>query len=529
MERARVLIDTDLPAAEPLIEQALEIDPAHALAKSLRTRLLDHKRDQAVIRCFMQARQFRASGELDKALAEAEQCLATYPLDPRLAQLRDILSKEVEQSRVKKARPADLAALRQLEQDALAAGEWANVKSVVERVRAIAAQYPADPEFQMAAASLEQRLTSMTAEGKGALDSGMVSSFTAEMAKPTEAAPDAATVEMAPPAAVLEPPQPAPVSAQPPVPPPPAPPESESPITTPPALVADDLFGGAPAVAGLPTVAAPVPELPAMQPQAVQPAAAPAPAQAPAPTPKPKPKAPMSPATKWAIIGGVGAFAVVLLAMFAFTALRKDDSAGTMTFEVRTQPPGAVVRVDGKVRGTSNFPLAVPPGTYQLQATLDGYLPASTSITVAEGAAKPVELTLQPMPQTVRLFTDATEGLVTLDDQPPRDLLEGQLTIESVAPGKHTVAIATRNSEASFVFELVPGGVPVITGPPAVKNVAALVVSSFGNRARIYSSLAPAQAQMDSQAAGELRPDGLELSGLRPARTILRSAMVRRT
>ncbi len=201
----------------------------------------------------------------------------------------------------------------------------------------------------------------------------------------------------------------------------------------------------------------------------------------------------------------------------AFTVLRKGDAAaGTISFEVRTQPPGAAVRVDGKVRGTSNFPLTVPPGTYQLQATLDGYLPASTSITVAEGAAKPVELTLQPMPQTVRLFTDATEGKVTLDDQPPRDLLEGQLTIESVAPGKHTVTIAARNSEASFVFELVPGGVPVITGPPAVKNVAALVVSSFGNRARIYSSLAPAKAEMDSQAAGELRPEGLELSGLTP-------------
>ncbi len=267
VERARALIDTDLPAAEPLIQQALEIDPAHALAKSLRTRLLDHKRDQAVIRCFMQARQFRASGELDKAVAEVEQCLATYPLDPRLAQLRDILSKELEQSRVKKTRPADLAALRQLEQDALAAGEWANVKSVVERARAIAAQYPADPEFQTTAASLEQRLTSMTAEGKGALDSGMVSSFTAEMAKPPEAAPDAATVEIAPSAAVFEPPPPAPVAEQLPVPPPPVAPVSEPPITTQPA--ADDLFGGAPA--GLPTVATPVPELPPTQPQVAQP------------------------------------------------------------------------------------------------------------------------------------------------------------------------------------------------------------------------------------------------------------------
>lgn len=522
VERARVLIDTDLPAAEPLIQQALEIDPAHALAKSLRTRLLDHKRDQAVIRCFMQARQYRASGELNKALAETEQCLAAYPFDPRLAQLRDILSKELEQSQVKKTRPADLAALRQLEQDALAAGEWADVKSVVERARAIATQYPGDPEFEAAVTGLEQRLTTMTSGRKSAPDSGMVSSFTAEMEKLKEAAPEPVTEEVAPPPAAFDWPPTETVPAQPPVPPVSAPPVAAPPEAVDlfgsappaPALPADDLFGGLP----------PTTEVPPVQPEAVQPVAAPptvqpdvAPPPVQPPAPQPKPKAPMKPATKWAIIGGAGAFAVVLLAIVAFTMLpRKEAGTGTISFEVRTQPPGAVVRVDGKIRGTSNFPLAVEPGTYQLQATLDGYLPASTSITVTAGAAKPVELTLQPMPQTVRLFADVAEGKVTLDDQPSRELLEGQLMIESVVPGKHTVTIAARNSQASFEFELVPGGVPVITAPPAVKNVAALVVSSFGNRARIYSSVAPATAQMDSQPAGELRPEGLELSGLTP-------------
>ncbi|MGE5569111.1 MAG: protein kinase domain-containing protein [Rhodospirillales bacterium] len=448
VERARVLIDTDLPAAEPLIQEALAIDPAHALAKSLRTRLLDHKRDQAVIRCFMQARQFRAAGELDKALAEAEQCLATYPLDPRLAQLRDILSKELEQSRAKKSRPADPAVLRQLEQD------------------------------------------------------GPVSSPTTEVAKPPETAPQTPAVEVAPP----PPPPPAPE-------PPAAAPAPEPPAAPPPPPTGD-LFTDTPPAAGLPTVAAPVPE-PVLQPEAAQPAAAP-PAEAPAPEPPTKPKQakePMSPSTKWAIVGGASAFAAVLLTIVTFTALHPGSGKVGITFEVRTQPPGALVRVDDKIVGTSNLQLTVSPGTYQLQATKDGYLPASRSITVAEGAA-PVELTLKPMPQTVRLFTDAVEGQVTLDDQPPRDLLEGQLTIESVAPGKHTVRIAARNSEAFFTFELAPGGVPVVTSPPVVKNVAALVVSSFGNRARIYSSIAPAKAEMDGQPAGEVPAEGLELNGL---------------
>lgn len=436
VERARVLIDTDLPAAEPLIQEALGIDPAHALAKSLSTRVLDHKRDRAVIRCFMQARQFRAAGELDKALAEAEQCLATYPLDPRLVQLREILSKELERSRVQKTRPAEQ-------------------------------------------------------------DGGLGSSITAEMEKPPEAAPQAPAVETT----TTTPPPPA------------AAPVPEPPAAPPPPQTGDPP-AGAPPPASLPAAEAPVPE-PSSQPETAPPAAAPPPVEAPAPPPKPKPEeAPASQSAKLAIVGGAAAFAAVILTIVTFTALRPKVGAG-ITFEVRTQPPGAVVRVDGKIAGTSNFPLTVPPGTYQLQATLDGYLPVSKSITVVEGAA-PVELILEPMPQTVRLFTDAAEGKVTLDDQPPRDLLDGQLTLDSVAPGAHTIRIAARNSQAVFTFELVPGGVPLITSPPAVKNVAALVVSSFGNRARIYSSIAPAKAEMDGQPAGEILAGGLELSGLSP-------------
>jgi len=53
-------------------------------------------------------------------------------------------------------------------------------------------------------------------------------------------------------------------------------------------------------------------------------------------------------------------------------------------------------------------------------ATLDGYLPAVVSANLKNGVSSPVELTLQPMSQTVRLFTDLPDGKVVLDDQPPR-------------------------------------------------------------------------------------------------------------
>ena len=174
------------------------------------------------------------------------------------------------------------------------------------------------------------------------------------------------------------------------------------------------------------------------------------------------------------------------------------------------------MRVNGRIRGTAPFQLEDAPGVYQVEATLDGYLPASASATLAQGATSPIELTLQPMSQTVRLFSDIADGKIVLDDQPPRDLMDGQWTLDSVPPGKHTIKVTGRSIEASFGFELIPGGVPVVSGAPAVKNITALVVSSFGNRARIYSSLASAKVEVDTQPAGDLGPEGLELNNLTP-------------
>ena len=663
VERARILIDTDLPAAEPLIQEALEIDPAHALAKSLRTRVLDHKRDQAVIRCFTQARQLRAAGELDKALAETEQCLAIYPLDPRLVQLREILSKELERSRVKKTGGADLAEPQQPEQDSAPAPsstaemerppEAAPEASAVETTAttgettvttppppqpeppppaaASVAEPPAAPSPDAAAvpetpapspdaaavpetpapspaAAPVAETPAPASSPTGELPAGAApaASATPEAATPAPPQPEPASSPAAsvaePPAApspdaaaVPETPTPSPDAAAVPETPAPSPaaapsaetpapafsPTGELPTGTPPAVSATpeatlpvppqpepaspsaasvaapsaapppdaaalpetpepspaaapvaeapapassptgELPAGAPPAASapseptLPSATAPVPEPSSQQPEtAPSAAAAPSSTEAPEPLPEPKLEVAVNQSAKWAIVSGAAAFAAVLLTILTFTALHPSGD-DRITFEVRTQPPGALVRVDGKIVGTSNLPLTVSPGTYQLEATLDGYLPASKSIAVSESAG-PVELVLEPAPQTVRLFTDAAEGTVTLDDQPPRDLLDGQLSLDSVAPGTHTLRIAARNSEAVITFELVPNGVPHITSPPAVKNVAALVVGSFGNRARIYSSIAPAKAEMDGQPAGEVLAEGLELSGLAP-------------
>ncbi|MGD0014915.1 MAG: PEGA domain-containing protein, partial [Bryobacteraceae bacterium] len=531
VERARALIDSDWRAAEPLIQQALEIEPNHVLAKSLRITAQDHKRDEAVIRCFTQARQFRVAGDFARALEEAEKCLAQYPFDPRLAQLRDILVRELNAAGRLQSRSADLETLRQIEEQAGAAASPSELASTLERARSVAAPYAEDAEFGMILAGLEHRLAAWPPEAAEA--AVLSASVAAAPPVPPVAAPMAgeiptlATVlpetllSAVPPAAAgpeaplsptgmfaaSEMPLPAPVEAQP-APPvagaaaPPLFPAGPAPLAAP--------FGPVPP--GAPPPAWPAP--PYGAPAAPPPAWPAPPYGAPAAPPPRKPG--LNPALLWGGVGALAVAALVLFSMFVIPKLRRAaPSAGSsVRVEVRTWPPGAVVRVNGKIRGTSNFQLEAEPGVYQIEAALEGYQPASTTAQLKRGPTAPVELTLQPLPQTVRLITDLTSGQVTLDNQAPRELQDGQVTIDAVAPGKHTLKLAGRSGQADFTFELVPGAVPLLDGPLNVKNVSGLIVSSFANRARVYATLSPAKVDVDGRPAGEAGAEGLQIASL---------------
>jgi serine/threonine protein kinase len=442
IERARALIDSDLAAAEPLIQQALDLDPNNALAKSLRTTALDHKRDQVVIQTFTQARQMRASGDLEAALGVARQGLAKYPSEPRLMQLRDVLARELDAARPKDSRPADLERIRELGGSTPA--EVEKLREALARAQEIAERYPGDAEFNSAVEGIAQRLSAAFAA--------------AEAAKPAEPQPAAPEKAETPPAAPAE-------------------------VRT---------------AAPQPTPAPPKPAAPPPKPQA-----------------QPKRAAKRPPAA--VIVAGVAIVLVLVLAgVFLISRKGSQPAAAVVPVEVQTTPPGAVIRVNGRIRGTSDFKLEVEPGTYQIEASLDGYGPASASVEVGPQSAAPVRFTLEPLPQTVRVITDLTEGKAALDGQPPQNLQEGQFVFDGVPPGKHTVKLSARGGEAAFTFELAAGAAPVISGPPAVKNFSAVLMAGFGTRARLYSTMVPAKAELDGAPAGEIGAEGLALEKLQP-------------
>ena len=91
VEQARSVLGQDWRAAEPLIEQALNIDGGHPLAKSLQGLVLDYKRQEIVNDCVAQVRETQANGDLNGAIRKVEGVLALYPNEVRLVQLRKTL------------------------------------------------------------------------------------------------------------------------------------------------------------------------------------------------------------------------------------------------------------------------------------------------------------------------------------------------------------------------------------------------------------------------------------------------------
>ncbi len=520
LERARAVLDTDWRAAEELTQQALDLDPTHTQAKSIRTLAWDQKREEFVNKCVSTARQLQAAGDVTSAMTRVQEGLSSYPREQRLVLLHGTLTKSLPEAQRQtstrameagaggpapsprpseragfpmeaemtapslrdslsgQARQRDIEELRQLDQNAETIADPAQMRFVSERAQSIARQHPEDEEVQWMASSVEEHLATATMR-----------------LRPPSAPPPEETG-----AAVGSPPA-FPDSTSPAAGPPLAPP----PMAVPPE--------GAPPGAG--TTAAGQPAAPSTP----APPKTAAPSKAAVAVPKPAPAKPKPPKTaagkppRW-ILPAAAALVLVVIGLVVAPRLRKKAVVAGIVVEVHTTPAGATIRINNQVRGNSNLQLELPAGSYQVEALLDGYQPAVGSINPAPGAPASLDLTLQPLPQSVRLFTDLDAGKVLLDDQPAGELQEGQFVMDNVAPGQHKLKISGGREEATWSFEAAPGSVPVISGPVTAKEIVAVVVTNLGGKAHVQSSVTPLKVSLDGQPAGEVGPNGLDLSNV---------------
>jgi serine/threonine-protein kinase len=95
--QAGAQIEQDWNAADVWIDQALSIDANHTQARSLKTLVGDKRREIGVNETLTRARELQGAGNLKGAYQEVLSGLAAYPLDNRLTQLKNQLSKTIEE------------------------------------------------------------------------------------------------------------------------------------------------------------------------------------------------------------------------------------------------------------------------------------------------------------------------------------------------------------------------------------------------------------------------------------------------
>jgi hypothetical protein len=122
--------------------------------------------------------------------------------------------------------------------------------------------------------------------------------------------------------------------------------------------------------------------------------------------------------------------------------------------------------------------------------------------------------TAVPLAPALRLYTDLAAGAIVFDDQPPRSLVDGEITLDNLTPGTHSVKVTGNGGSASFQFEVTGRNAPKAIGAPQATNAMAVLVSEQDGKGQLVTSAGQAEILLDGKSAGETAATGLELADL---------------
>jgi hypothetical protein len=218
------------------------------------------------------------------------------------------------------------------------------------------------------------------------------------------------------------------------------------------------------------------------------------------------------------------ALLVVLIGLVAYPRLVPPTGAVV----VSTEPPGAIIEIDGRARGTTGGgPLAVDgleAGTgHRVLARLDGHAEAQALIEVSRGERSEIKLTLVPRSATVLLESAPPGARVSLDG---RALGVTPLSLTDLPPG-HEVDLVLRHPGYRDTPRRVrvppPGGqAHIAVELPMAADVASVAITSAPpgatvrhNGQRLAGLTTPVAEHLVE--AGKRHRFTLELAGYMPA------------
>jgi len=503
VEQAQTLVEPDWREAEKLAKEAFTLNPAHPMAKTLRTLILDQKRETYVAECVSQARKLQTSGDLTAALSRVEEALTAYPREMRLIQIRDAVQRDL-QSQQKQVRRRDLDELRRLESEADSATDALATQTLGSRARELADKYIEDEEVVSSANTLLQKLNLPRVPGK----------------QVSEDVTFAATQSFVAPPPIHPPRQQTPRPQAPPVPPPTA-------IKVPP-------VSSKPAPPAQRAIPAPVPA---------------------AITPQPARRSRISVSPRDMKILGIAVGAIVLLLIIAIALplllLRHKppvepapSQIASQTEAVPTTPvvappppelPGMKLSSDnpaGKVAFDDQPPVnlqdaqwtldQIPAGDHTLKfdSAAGSFSVALTSVAGALPAVKPpitakgiLAVVVSSMGDHVHVYSSDVSAKLSLDGQPPVDLTASGVDLPSLTAGAHELTLSHAGENYKLPIEVATA--PALTAfVESGQNVGTLVVVTGQDKSRVF---------LNGKALTQLTEHGqLRIANLEPKEYVVR-------
>ena len=119
-----------------------------------------------------------------------------------------------------------------------------------------------------------------------------------------------------------------------------------------------------------------------------------------------------------------------------------------------------------------------------------------------------------PTAPAVRLYTDLIPGTVSVDDGEPQDLKDGELNLDHLEAGRHSIKVAGRSGTAAFSFDVTEGSAPQPVAPVTATNSMAVLVSAQDGKGRMLTNALQSEISLDGKPLGQVGPDGLALDNL---------------